>query len=191
MENATVDKTNEAASFLRLSNRSSSARRRSRILGGFLLDTSLSSSAIPNNSTRHSVTSRIASNSRLFCYLIFSSRHLNATLVKDKNVEKFNTCLRLFFVPQRAGQSPIRASGVTHGMRFARTPGHEETEAHWGISGLPEPFDFKATIHARYGRIAGAIAQVVQLTGVVARLDFTTETSRPTGGLAGCRSLSI
>jgi hypothetical protein len=62
----------------------------------FLLDTSLSSSQFPVNSTRHSVTSRIASNSRFICYLIFSSRHLNATPVKRNFVEKFNTRLRFF-----------------------------------------------------------------------------------------------
>jgi len=40
----------------------------------------LSTSPIFVNSTRHSVTSRIRHNSRPLSYLIFSSRHLNATL---------------------------------------------------------------------------------------------------------------
>jgi hypothetical protein len=39
----------------------------------------LSSSPVSRNSTRHSVTSRIEDNSRLLSYLIFSTRHLNAT----------------------------------------------------------------------------------------------------------------
>src|SRR6202046_3666975 len=62
----------------------------------FLLDTPLSSSLIPSNSTRHSVTSRIQRNSRFLSYLVFSTRHLNATLEKRNFVEKFNTCLRFF-----------------------------------------------------------------------------------------------
>src|ERR1700691_4627899 len=57
----------------------------------FLLDTQLSSSLIPSNSTRHSVTSRIGRNSRFLSYLTFSTRHLNATLEKCNLVEKFNT----------------------------------------------------------------------------------------------------
>src|ERR1700735_2989529 len=56
-----------------------------------LLDTRLSSSPLFANSTRHSVTSRIERNSRLLCYLTFSTRHLNATLEKRSFVEKFNT----------------------------------------------------------------------------------------------------
>jgi hypothetical protein len=101
MDNAAVDKSNEAAPLFRLTNCFSSARRRTQIRGRFLLDTSLSSSPIFNNSSRHSVTSRIERNSRFLCYLTFSTRHLNATLAKRKNVEKFNTCVRLFFVPTR------------------------------------------------------------------------------------------
>src|SRR6202046_1687991 len=61
-----------------------------------LLDTPLSSSAFSTNSTRHSVTSRIKPNSRLLSYLIFSTRHLNATPENRNFVEKFNTWLRLF-----------------------------------------------------------------------------------------------
>jgi hypothetical protein len=68
-----------------------------QIRGGFLVDTSLSSTPISNNSSRHSVTSRIQRNSRLLNYLNFSSRHLNATLVNRKSVEKFNTRLRFLF----------------------------------------------------------------------------------------------
>jgi hypothetical protein len=63
----------------------------------FLVDTQLSSSLIPSNSSRHSVTSRIQCNSRFLNYLTFSSRHLNATLVKRNFVEKFNTFLHLIF----------------------------------------------------------------------------------------------
>jgi hypothetical protein len=61
-----------------------------------LLDTHLSSSPLLANSTRHSVTSRIESNSRLLSYLTFSTRHLNATLEKRSFVEKFNTRYRNF-----------------------------------------------------------------------------------------------
>ena len=46
----------------------------------------LSTRPIFANSTRHSVTSRIRHNSRSLSYLIFSSRHLNAT------PEKAPTC---------------------------------------------------------------------------------------------------
>jgi hypothetical protein len=62
----------------------------------FLLDNPLSSSPFSTNSTRHSVTSRIETNSRLLSHLIFSTRHLNATLGNRDFVEKFNTCLRFF-----------------------------------------------------------------------------------------------
>src|ERR1700735_3366460 len=61
-----------------------------------LLDTRLSSSALPANSTRHSVTSRIDPNSRLLSHLIFSTRHLNATPENRNFVEKFNTRIRFF-----------------------------------------------------------------------------------------------
>jgi hypothetical protein len=67
--------------------------RRSSVL---LLDTRLSNSPDFANSTRHSVTSRIAPNSRLLCYLIFPTRHLNATPEKRNFVEKFNTRVRFF-----------------------------------------------------------------------------------------------
>src|ERR1700735_645741 len=70
--------------------------KKSRQKSRFLLDTSLSSSSFLANSTRHSVTSRIAPNSRLLSHLIFSTRHLNATLEKRKNVEKVNTRVRFF-----------------------------------------------------------------------------------------------
>src|ERR1700735_264373 len=63
----------------------------------FLLDTRLSTSPVLANSTRHSVTSRIERNSRSLSYLIFSTRHLNATLVKRNLVEKFNIFLLLIF----------------------------------------------------------------------------------------------
>jgi hypothetical protein len=65
--------------------------KRSRRKPPFLLDTPLSSSPVLANSTRHSVTSRIQRNPRFLSYLIFSTRHLNATLEKRNFVEKFNT----------------------------------------------------------------------------------------------------
>jgi hypothetical protein len=73
-----------------------------------LVDTSLSSSALSTNSTRHSVTSRIDSNSRPFSYLIFSSRHLNATPENRTNVEKFNTRLRFFAARTRSQWTRLR-----------------------------------------------------------------------------------
>jgi hypothetical protein len=91
METRPVDKSNEAAPPVGPSNYFSFARQHTKIRGPFLLDTSLSSSAIPNISTRHSVTSRIDFNYHLLSHLVFSTRHLNATPQKRKNVEKFNT----------------------------------------------------------------------------------------------------
>ena len=91
MEHRAAGKLSEAASILRISNCFPSSRERTQIRGRFLLGTSLSSSVTSNNSTRHSVTSRIQRNSRFLSNLIFSSRHLNATLEKRKNAEKFNT----------------------------------------------------------------------------------------------------
>jgi hypothetical protein len=103
MENAAVDKSNEGASLFRLSNCFSFACWRKRIRVRFLLDTSLSSTATSNDSTRHSVTSRIRLNLPHLSDLTFSTRHLNATLEKHKSVEKFNTCVRLFVVRQPDG----------------------------------------------------------------------------------------
>jgi hypothetical protein len=73
------------------------ANKGSRRKSALRLDTRLSSSSVLANSTRHSVTSRIQRNSRFLNYLIFSTRHLNATLVKRTFVEKFNTSLRSDF----------------------------------------------------------------------------------------------
>ena len=73
--------------------------KRPRQKSAFLLDTRLSSSPLPTNSTRHSVTSRIGLNFRPLSYLIFSTRHLNATLENRNNVEKFNICIRFFAAP--------------------------------------------------------------------------------------------
>jgi hypothetical protein len=87
---------NDAASLVRLSNCFSPASAPTQIRSHFLLDTSLSTSPISKNSTRHSVTSRIHRNSRPLSYLIFSTRQLNATPEKRKNVEKFNTRFRFF-----------------------------------------------------------------------------------------------
>jgi hypothetical protein len=80
-----------------LARQHSGANRGSRQNPPFLLDTRLSSKPFCANSTRHSVTSRIERNSRFLNYLIFSTRHLNATLVKRNLVEKFNTSLRSDF----------------------------------------------------------------------------------------------
>ena len=91
MEHRAAGKLSEAASILRISNCFPSSRERTQIRGRFLLGTSLSSSVTSNNSTRHSVTSRIDRNSPALRYLTFSTRHLNATLEKRKNAEKFNT----------------------------------------------------------------------------------------------------
>src|ERR1700735_1836135 len=96
MHQRIMNGSNEAAPILCPSNGSSSAAERTQIHGRFLLDTSLSSILILNASTRHSVTSRIHRNSRVLSYLIFSTRHLNATLEKHEFVEKFNICVRFF-----------------------------------------------------------------------------------------------
>src|ERR1700735_5697622 len=92
MEHPAVYRSTMAASLFRRSNCFFSRCQRTQIRGAFLLDTSLSSTLISNDSTRHSVTSRIQRNSRLLSDLVFSTRHLNATLEKRKTVEKFNTC---------------------------------------------------------------------------------------------------
>src|SRR6202046_1640260 len=96
MERRRVLESNEAVCHFRLPNCFFYRDERTQISGRFLLDTSLSSSPFLANSTRHSVTSRIEPNSRPLSYLIFSTRHLNATLEKRKNVEKFNICIRFF-----------------------------------------------------------------------------------------------
>src|ERR1700735_5601928 len=70
--------------------------KRPRQKSPFLLDTRLSSSLDFANSTRHSVTSRIEPKLRLLSYLIFSTRHLNATPENRNFAEKFNTWLRFF-----------------------------------------------------------------------------------------------
>ena len=97
MGQRTVLESNEAVSHFRLPNVFFYRDERTQIGGGFLLDTSLSTTPISSDSTRHSVTSRIDPNSRPLSYLIFSTRHLNATPEKRQNVEKFNIWLRLFF----------------------------------------------------------------------------------------------
>jgi RND family efflux transporter MFP subunit len=96
MEQRTKATPREAASISRLSNCFSPESKPAQICGQLLLDTSLSSTPHFAVSTRHSVTSRIERNSRAFCYLIFSTRHLNATLEKHENVEKFITLPSLF-----------------------------------------------------------------------------------------------
>src|ERR1700734_1645590 len=95
---------------------------RTQIGGRFLLDTSLSSSQFLANSTRHSVTSRIAPNSRPLSYLIFSTRHLNATLENRKNVEKFNTRLRFFAASDPLAKLAIALRGDLFAIRQASFP---------------------------------------------------------------------
>src|ERR1700734_2258597 len=105
MEQRTVVQSNEAVSHFRLPNVFFYRDERTQIGGRFLLDTSLSSTPNSNASTRHSVTSRIDCNSRAFCYLIFSTRHLNATLENRNNVENFNTRLRFLAAPDASCKS--------------------------------------------------------------------------------------
>ena len=83
------------------------ANKGSRRKSARLLDTLVSSSPLLANSTRHSVTSRIERNSCLLRHLLFSTRHLNATPEKRKNVEKFNTCLRFFAASDPLSESKI------------------------------------------------------------------------------------
>jgi hypothetical protein len=97
MDQRTTAKSNEAPYVVCLSNCFSLALERKQIRRRFLLDTSLSSSPLFANSSRHSVTSRIEPNSHFLNDLIFSTRHLNETPQKRQNVEKFNIRLRLFF----------------------------------------------------------------------------------------------
>jgi hypothetical protein len=99
MEQRPAVQSNEAVPLFRLPNVFFYRDERTQIGSRFLLDTSLSSSPFLANSTRHSVTSRIECNSRAFCHLIFSTRHLNATLENHNNVEKFNTRLRFLVAP--------------------------------------------------------------------------------------------
>ena len=108
MEQQAVGRSTRAASLFRRSNCFFSRDERMQNHGEFLLDTSLSSSVIFKNSTRHSVTSRIQRNSRRLSYLIFSTRHLNATLEKRKTVEKFNICLRFLFAARNLGLALTR-----------------------------------------------------------------------------------
>jgi len=104
MEQRTAVQSDEAVSHFRVPNCFLYRGKRTQIAGRFLLDTSLSSSPFLANSSRHSLTSRIECNSRAFYHLIFSSRHLNATLQNRKTVEKFNTRVR-FFAAWEAGIS--------------------------------------------------------------------------------------
>jgi hypothetical protein len=108
---------------------------------GFLLDTRLSSSPFSLNSTRHSVTIRIASNSRLLCYLIFSTRHLNATLEKRNRVEKFNTWVRFsaasasFAKPKITSQNGQSYRQVVNGKQRTARCDRQVANAHPDSSG--------------------------------------------------------
>src|ERR1700684_2983769 len=97
---------------------------RTQIRGALLLDTSLSSTLISNDSTRHSVTSRIHRNSRLLSDLIFSTRHLNATLEKRHHVEKFNTCPSLLIRREKSWNRPKRVSSGIHSQYFREPEVH-------------------------------------------------------------------
>jgi hypothetical protein len=83
MEQRTVVQSNEAVSHFRLPNVFFYRDERTQIGGRFLLDTSLSSTASSNISTRH----------------------LNATLENRNNVEKFNTRLRFLAAPDASCKS--------------------------------------------------------------------------------------
>jgi len=128
MKHGAAGKSNEAAILVRLSKRFSPARERAEIRSRFLLDTSLSSTPISSDSTRHSVTSRIDCNSRAFCYLIFSTRHLNATRENSGNVEKFNIRIRF-----------LAASASFPEMKIARRSPFAKisTSARAGCKALP------------------------------------------------------
>ena len=106
MQQNSTARPSGASSLSRLSNRFSPASNEAKSAPGFYSTLVLSSSPDFAVSNRHSVTSRIQRNSRAFCYLIFSTRHLNATLEKHKNVEKFNT-FAFAFLPLQAA-SPDR-----------------------------------------------------------------------------------
>jgi hypothetical protein len=95
----------EAASISRLSNRFFPQSNETKSAADFYSTLTLSNTPHFAVSTRHSVTSRIQRNSRAFCYLIFSTRHLNATLEKHKYVEKFTTLPSLFCRFRLAGQT--------------------------------------------------------------------------------------
>jgi hypothetical protein len=94
IESHVTGPTTAAQRNFKLARQHSGANKGHRRRSTLLLDTRLSSNPVFANSTRHSVTSRIQRNSRLLCYLTFSTRHLNATLEKCNLVEKFNTYLR-------------------------------------------------------------------------------------------------
>src|ERR1700735_2233605 len=96
MNQRTKARSSEAASISRLSNRFSSEHKRIKSSAEFYSTLALSSTADFAISTRHSVTSRIHRNSRAFCSLTFSTRHLNATLENRETVEKFTTSPSLF-----------------------------------------------------------------------------------------------
>jgi hypothetical protein len=70
----------------------------------FLLDTHY---PFKRRSSRHSDTSRIQDNSRLFSHLIFSTRHLNATLSTRHSKAKIQPVLHSLFFP-----SVLRIRGV-------------------------------------------------------------------------------
>ena len=102
MEQRRQATSSEAASISRFLNRFSSGRNQTRSAADFYSTLALSSTADFAISTRHSVTSRIHSNSRAFCYFIFSTRHLNATPENREIVEKFNTSPSLLCRLRRA-----------------------------------------------------------------------------------------
>src|ERR1700735_1459789 len=106
------------------------ANKGSRHNSAVLLDTLLSSSPLLANSTRHSVTSRIEPNSRPLCYLIFSTRHLNATLEKRNLVEKFNTCLRFFAASRRLRRAAFRFCFRPVQQQYRRRQHDNRREAH-------------------------------------------------------------
>src|ERR1700733_4987995 len=91
METRAVGKSNEVVSLVRLSNCISSKANKHKYAVNFYSTLHCRVPPSLDRSTRHSVTSRIDLNSLFLSYLTFSTRHLNATLEKRENVEKFNT----------------------------------------------------------------------------------------------------
>src|ERR1700735_1174674 len=91
MGQRTNERSSEAASVSRLSKRFSSASNQTRSAADFYSTLAVPSTPHFAISTRHSVTSRIHRKSRAFCDLIFSTRHLNATLENRETGEKFIT----------------------------------------------------------------------------------------------------
>jgi hypothetical protein len=125
MKHRAMGKPNKPASLVRLSNCISSEAGEHKCALNFY--STLHCRVVPTleHSSRHSVTSRIQRNSRFLSYLIFSSRHLNATLEKRTTVEKFNTrhslLCRLRFIAHAQNRPALH-----HTHRFQRALAYSE-----------------------------------------------------------------